>query len=55
MSKYKVTLIIESDEDPSALLDDFEYLVEEGDIDATLDRTAVDEGEAVTVEVIDAD
>ena len=55
MSKYKVTLIIESDEDPSALLDEFEYLIESGDIEADLDRTAVEEGEAVTVEVIDAD
>ena len=55
MSKYRVTLIIESDEDPSVLLDDFEYILTEGDIDATLDRTAVEEGEAVTVEAIDAD
>jgi hypothetical protein len=51
MTKYKVTLIIESDEDPSGILDEFEEMVRCSE--HLLNQEAVDEGEAVSVEEID--
>jgi len=51
MEKYKVTIIVRSDQDPSGILDMFQEAVEEVfDGSVFLDDDAVDDGEAVTVE-----
>jgi hypothetical protein len=52
MERYKVTLLVESDEDsPSAVLDDVTYRIESAAaLDVELDQAAVDAGYAVTVE-----
>lgn len=53
MAKYKVTLMVESDLDPSQILDNMEYFVEEYLDDVDLDPIAVEDGEAVGVESMD--
>ena len=52
MHKYKVTIIIESDEDPSAIMDAFEDAVDGGSlhVEVRLDEESVEDGVAITVE-----
>lgn len=51
MTKYKVTIIVECEDDPSALLDNFDHMVSSGEVPYTkLDSDAEESGEAVTVE-----
>jgi len=53
MARYKITIIVESDEDPSGIMDDFEYVVDSEMDTCELDPTAEEDGEAVSVESMD--
>ena len=50
--RYQITIIVESEEDPSAILDAVEYAVQNGGIgdDVRLDPKAEEDGKAVSVE-----
>jgi hypothetical protein len=52
MNRYKITILVESDEDPSAILDNVTHAVEEGyiNVDLRLDPQAESDGTAVEVE-----
>jgi hypothetical protein len=54
MTKYRITILVESDENPSALLDAFHHAVDQGYINAELrlDHEAEEAGEAVCVEEV---
>lgn len=53
MKKVKVTIILQSEEDPSGVLDWFEYVINDDIGSFELDPDAVEAGEAITVEEID--
>ncbi len=52
MEKYKITIVVQSDEDPSAILDAFTDAVNDHDltVDMHLDPEAEEDGDAVCVE-----
>jgi hypothetical protein len=52
LDRYKITLIVQSDEDPSAILDAFTDAINDRElpVDMRLDEESEEDGEAVSVE-----
>ncbi len=54
MNRYKITIVVESEEDPSSILDGVTHAIEQGytNVEMSLDSEAEEDGCAVSVESV---